>query len=242
MICAEDEIGIGDSHSGIIVLPDEAEAGKTAYDYFKPYSDWIFEIGLTPNRMDAMSHMGVAKDVCAYLSHHNKAEIKMISPFVNDFKSDNTSLKIKVSIENQEGCSRYAGVSISGIKISSSPAWLQKRLKSIGVRPINNIVDITNFILHETGQPLHAFDADKIKGNSIIVKTLPEATKFITLDEKVRSINKEDIMICDGDEEPMCFGGVFGGLESGVTENTANIFLESAWFNPAYIRKNIFQT
>ena len=241
MICAEDEIGIGDNHSGIIVLPDEAEVGKTAYDYFKPDSDWIFEIGLTPNRMDAMSHMGVAKDVCAYLSHHNKAEIKMISPFVNDFKSDNTSLKIKVSIENQEGCSRYAGVSISGIKISSSPAWLQKRLKSIEVRPINNIVDVTNFILHETGQPLHAFDADKIKGNSIIVKTLPEATKFITLDEKVRSINKEDIMICDGDEEPMCFGGVFGGLKSGVTENTANIFLESAWFNPAYIRRTSFR-
>src|SRR5450755_1764550 len=221
MICVDDEIEIGESHSGIIVLPDNAETGKTAYDYYKPYSDWIFEIGLTPNRTDAMSHMGVAKDVCAYMAHHNKAEIKMISPFNNNFKSDNTSRKIKVSIENQDGCSRYAGVSISGIKISSSPVWLQNRLKSIGVRPINNIVDITNFILHETGQPLHAFDADKIKGHlpggqagKIIVKTLPEGTLCITLDEKVRILNGEDLMICNEHEEPMCFGGVFGGLES----------------------------
>jgi phenylalanyl-tRNA synthetase beta chain len=241
MICAEDEIGIGDSHAGIIVLPDNAIAGQTAFEYIKPYTDWIFEIGLTPNRMDAMSHMGVAKDVCAYLSHHNKAEIKMISPFIGDFKIDNTSLKIKVSIENQEGCGRYSGVSISGIKITSSPDWMQKRLKSIGVRPINNIVDITHFILHETGQPLHAFDADKIKWNALIVKNLPDATKFITLDEKVRSINKEDIMICNGEEEPMCFGGVFGGLESGVTKSTVNIFLESAWFNPSYIRRTSFR-
>lgn len=241
MICAEDEIGIGGSHLGIIVLPDDVETGKTAYDYFKPYSDWIFEIGLTPNRMDAMSHIGVAKDVCAYLAHHNKASIKLIQPFNKNFKSDNSTRKIKVTIENEEGCSRYAGVSISGIKISASPVWLQNRLKSIGVRPINNIVDITNFILHETGQPLHAFDADKIKGNSIIVKTLPDATKFITLDEKVRSVNREDIMICNGNEEPMCFGGVFGGLESGVTKSTVNIFLESAWFNPAYIRKTSFR-
>ncbi|MGZ4048606.1 MAG: phenylalanine--tRNA ligase subunit beta [Bacteroidia bacterium] len=241
MICAEDEIGIGESHLGIIVLPNDVETGRAASDYFKPYNDWIFEIGLTPNRMDAMSHMGVAKDVCAYLAHHNKSEIKILSPFNNNFKNDNIPRKIKVSIENEDGCSRYAGVSISGIKISSSPVWLQNRLKSIGVRPINNIVDITNFILHETGQPLHAFDADKIKGNTIIVKTLPDATKFITLDEKVRSLNKEDIMICNGEGEPMCFGGVFGGLESGVTDNTVNIFLESAWFNPAYIRKTSFR-
>lgn len=241
MICAEDEIGIGKSHSGIIVLPDDAEMGKAAYDYFKPYCDWLIEIGLTPNRMDAMSHIGVAKDVCAYLSHHNKAGIKMVSPFNNNFKSDSISKKIKISIENEEGCSRYAGVLISGIKILTSPVWLQNRLKSIGVRPINNIVDITNFILHETGQPLHAFDANKIKGNSIIVKTLPDSTKFITLDEKVRSLNSEDIMICNGDEEPMCLGGVFGGLESGVTTNTVNIFLESAWFNPFYIRRTSFR-
>ena len=241
MICAEDEIGIGTSHLGIIVLPDNIETGSPASGYFKPFNDWIFEIGLTPNRMDAMSHMGVAKDVCAYLTHHNKAEVKLISPFNNDFKNDNTSRKIKVSIENEEGCSRYAGGCISGIKISSSPAWLQNRVKSIGIRPINNIVDITNFILHETGQPLHAFDADKIKENSIIVKTLPDATKFITLDEKVRSVSKEDIMICNGKGEPMCFGGVFGGMESGISSHTENIFLESAWFNPAYIRKTSFR-
>jgi len=241
MICAEDEIGIGESHLGIIVLPDVVETGTTASDFFKPYNDWIFEIGLTPNRMDAMSHLGVAKDLCAYLSHHNRTDIKVNSPFNSNFKNDNTSQKIKVFIETEEGCSRYAGVSISGIKIAASPAWLQNRLKCIGVRPINNIVDITNFILHETGQPLHAFDADKIKGNSIVVKTLPDGTKFITLDEKTRSVNGEDVMICNGEGEPMCFGGVFGGLESGVTNNTVNIFLESAWFNPAYIRKTSFR-
>ncbi|HWH63461.1 MAG TPA: phenylalanine--tRNA ligase subunit beta, partial [Ginsengibacter sp.] len=205
------------------------------------YSDWIFEIGLTPNRMDAMSHLGVAKDVCAYLAHHHKTYVQPVSPFTDIFKADKTSQKINVTIKNQEGCSRYAGVSISGIKISPSPVWLQNKLKSIGVRPINNIVDITNFILHETGQPLHAFDADKIKGNSIVVQTLPDKTKFITLDEKVRSLSSEDIMVCNGDNEPMCFGGVFGGLESGVTKDTVNIFLESAWFNPVYVRKTSFR-
>jgi len=190
--------------------------------------------------MNAMSHMGVAKDVCAYLAHNNNSEIKIVSPFKNIFKADNTSRKIEVVIENTEGCSRYAGVSLSNIKVSRSPGWLQNRLTSIGVRPINNIVDITNFILHETGQPLHAFDADKIKGNKVIVKTLPEGTLFITLDEKVRVLNSVDLMICN-DEQPMCFGGVFGGLESGVTEETTNIFLESAWFNPAWVRKTSFR-
>ncbi len=241
MLCAEDEIGIGNSHAGIIVLPDNAKTGMSVHDYYKPYRDWIFEIGLTPNRMDGMSHTGVAKDVCAYLSHHKNADIKIVSPFNNNFKPDDTSRKVNVTIENTEACGRYAGVSISEIKIAPSPVWLQNRLKSIGVRPINNIVDITNFILHESGQPLHAFDADKIKGNTIIVKTLPDKTKFITLDEKVRSLSNEDVMICNGDEAPMCFGGVFGGLESGVTENTTNIFLESAWFNPVYIRKTSFR-
>jgi phenylalanyl-tRNA synthetase beta chain len=241
MLCAEDEIGLGASHAGIIVLPNDTQTGMTAYEYYKPYSDWILEIGLTPNRMDAMSHMGVAKDVCAYLAHHNKTEIKMVSPFHKNFKADNTSRKINVIIENPEACSRYAGVSISGIKLAPSPSWLQNRLKSLGVRPINNIVDITNFILHETGQPLHSFDADKIKGNKIIVKTLPATTAFITLDEKVRTLNNEDIMICNGSEQPMCFGGVFGGIESGVSVNTTNIFLESAWFNPLYIRKTSFR-
>lgn len=241
MLCAEDEIGIGESHAGIIVMPQDTKTGMAAYDFYKPYSDWVLEIGLTPNRMDAMSHTGVAKDVCAYLAHHNNAAIKIISPFNTNFKADNTSRKISVTIENPEACSRYAGVSISGIKVAPSPLWLRNSLKSIGVRPINNIVDITNFILHESGQPLHAFDADKIKGKKIIVKTLPLTTPFTTLDEKVRTLNNEDIMICNADEEPMCIGGVFGGMESGVTENTTNIFLESAWFNPVYIRKTSFR-
>lgn len=237
MLCAEDEIGLGEDHSGIIVLPENVVVGTTAFDFYKPYSDWVFEIGLTPNRMDAMSHLGVAKDVCAYLSHHNKTEIKTVSPFKTDFKPDNDSKKIDVIIENPEACSRYAGVTIKGIKIAQSPSWMQSKLKSIGVRPINNIVDITNFILHETGQPLHAFDADKITGDKIIVKTLPPNTPFITLDEKLHKLSNEDLMICDGNETPMCFGGVFGGINSGVTEKTSTVFLESAWFNPAFVRK-----
>ena len=237
MLCAEDEIGIGESHAGIIVLPIDLQTGTDVKDFYKPYTDWIFEIGLTPNRMDAMSHIGTAKDVCAYLSHHNRTEIKIVTPFTDTFETDNNSKKIEVVIENIEACARYAGVSISGIKVAPSPVWLQNKLKSIGVRPINNIVDITNFILHETGQPLHSFDADKINGNKIIVKTLPASTSFITLDEKIRKLSEEDLMICNGDGEPMCFGGVFGGIESGVTESTVNIFLESAWFNPTYIRR-----
>jgi phenylalanyl-tRNA synthetase beta chain len=241
MLCAEDEIGIGNSHEGIVVLPPDATTGMALHDYYKSAVDTVLEIGLTPNRMDAMSHMGVAKDVCAYLSQHNKTGIKMISPFKDNFKPDNTSRTIHVIIENPEACSRYAGVTISGIKVLPSPGWLQNRLKSIGVRPINNIVDITNFILHETGQPLHAFDADTIKGNKIIVKTLAAGTAFTTLDEKVRILNSEDLMICNGAEIPMCFGGVFGGLESAVTQKTTTIFLESAWFNPASVRKTSFR-
>lgn len=241
MLCAEDEIGVGESHAGIIVLEDEIETGTLASAYYKPYLDWVLEIGLTPNRMDAMSHMGVAKDVCAYSSHHNNVAVKVVSPFKNTFQADNLSRKISVSIEDTVACPRYAGVSISGIKVAPSPVWLKNRLKSIGIRPISNIVDITNFILHETGQPLHSFDADQITGDKIIVKTLPPGTPFTTLDEKVRSVSSEDIMICNGNEEPMCFGGVFGGLKSGVTEGTTNIFLESAWFNPLYIRKTSFR-
>jgi phenylalanyl-tRNA synthetase beta chain len=237
MICAEDEIGIGESHAGIMVLPGETVKGTPAVDYFKPYSDWIFEIGLTPNRMDAMSHLGVAKDICAYASHHFKKEGQVKYPFTNNFKPDNKSLDIKVEVENTKACPRYSGVSITGVKISKSPEWLKQKLKAIGVRPINNIVDITNFILHETGQPLHAFDADAIKGNKIIVKNLKEGTAFTTLDEKERKLNANDLMICNGSDEPMCFGGVFGGLHSGVSEKTTNIFLESAWFDPATIRQ-----
>ena len=237
MICAEDEIGLGESHEGIIVLPENAEVGSKVSEYFTPYSDWIFELGITPNRMDAMSHLGVAKDVYAYLSHHNKKSAPVRSPFKNNFKTDNNKLKIEVGIENTEACQRYAGVSISNITVAESPEWLQQKLKSIGVRPINNIVDITNYILHETGQPLHAFDADEIKNKKIIVKNLAEGTSFVTLDEKERKLSKQDLMICNGDEEPMCFGGVFGGIKSGVKETTKNIFLESAWFEPRSIRR-----
>ncbi len=235
MICAEDEIGIGTSHEGIMVMPADAKPGSPAADYFKPYSDWIYEIGLTPNRMDAMSHMGVAKDVCAYLSFHIK-DSKAKTPFANVFKADNHSLPIKVTIENEEACPRYTGISISGVSVADSPKWLKDRLTAIGLRSINNIVDITNFILHETGQPLHAFDADAITGNQIIVKNLAEGTKFITLDDKERKLSSRDLMICNA-KEGMCIGGVFGGAKSGVKPSTTKIFLESAWFNPISIRK-----
>ena len=236
MICAEDEIGLGQSHAGIMVLSADAKVGTPAAEYFNTYNDIIFEIGLTPNRMDAMSHLGVAKDVCAYLSHHHKKDTHVKSPFKNNFKADSQNLKIDVTIENETACQRYSGVTIAGVTIAESPKWLQQKLKSIGLRPINNIVDITNFILHETGQPLHAFDANKITGNKVIVKNVPESTAFITLDEKERKLSAEDLMICNADA-PMCIGGVFGGLHSGVTASTKNIFLESAWFNPVTIRK-----
>ncbi|MBL0055792.1 MAG: phenylalanine--tRNA ligase subunit beta [Chitinophagaceae bacterium] len=236
MICAEDEIGLGQGHAGIMILPDDCTVGTPAADYFKPYSDHIFEIGLTPNRIDAMSHLGVARDVCAYLSHHNNADAPVRSPFKNNFKVDHQGMQMDVVIENADACQRYAGVSIQGVTIGESPDWLKDKLKSIGLRPINNIVDITNFILHETGQPLHAFDADQIKGKKVIIKTLQKDTPFITLDEKERKLSEEDLMICDA-EGPMCIGGVYGGLHSGVSAATKNIFLESAWFNPVFIRK-----
>jgi phenylalanyl-tRNA synthetase beta chain len=239
MICAEDELGLGPSHEGIVVLNDDAKAGQSAEEYFQPYSDVIYEIGLTPNRMDAMSHMGVARDVCAYLSHHDKKETKIIIPPV-PFKTDKQDLKITVTIKNQNACKRYTGVCLSNIKVQDSPKWLQQRLKTIGLRPINNIVDITNYVQHETGQPLHAFDYDAIKGKKIIVQTEQEGTPFITLDEKERKLNGEDLMICNA-EEGMCIAGVFGGVHSGVSNGTNNIFLESAWFNPGFIRKTSFR-
>ena len=240
MICAEDEVGLGTSHAGIIVLKEDTKVGSDAAEYFQPYEDWIYELGITPNRMDAMSHWGVAKDVCAYLSHHDRKELKPKIPNSNSFKIDNKTLPISVSVENTKACQRYSGVSIAGVTIKESPQWLQKKLKSIGSRPINNIVDITNFIQHETGQPLHAFDADELRGKKIIVRNLAEGTKFITLDEKERKLNKEDLMICDA-EGGICIAGVFGGLHSGVTDKTKNIFLESAWFNPVDIRKTSFR-
>ncbi len=235
MICAEDEIGLGNSHAGIMVLKPELRPGIPAAEYFKPYTDWIIEIGLTPNHMDAMSHMGVARDVIAYLNFHDKKQYNLKSPFSNNFKPDNKTLPIAVKIENKEACQRYAGVSISNITVKESPSWMKQRLKAIGLRPINNIVDITNYILHETGQPLHAFDADAITGSEVIIKNLPEGTTFLTLDEKERKLNAEDLMICNK-EEAMCIAGVFGGTKSGVKETTKNIFLESAWFNPITTR------
>lgn len=240
MICAEDEIGLGPSHEGILVLKDEALVGTPAADYFQLYDDWIYELGITPNRMDAMSHWGIARDVCAYLSYHDKTEVKPHIPVPVHFKADNHSRTFTVIIENMTACQRYSGVSIAGVSIGESPRWLQQKLKAIGVRPINNIVDITNFIQHETGQPLHAFDADQIKGKEIIVKNLPEGTRFITLDEKERILSKEDLMICD-ESGGLCMAGVFGGLHSGVSAQTKNIFLESAWFNPIDIRKTSFR-
>ena len=240
MICAEDEIGTGSSHEGILVLEETAIPGTPAADYFKLETDWIYEIGLTPNRMDAMSHMGVARDVIAYLNFHDKKNFTLKTPFNNTFKADNQTLPIQVSIENITSCQRYAGVSIKGVTIQESPSWLQRRLKSIGLKPINNVVDITNFILHETGQPLHAFDADAITGGKVIVKNLPAETSFITLDEKERKLYADDLMICN-EQEPMCIGGVFGGMKSGVKETTKNIFLESAWFHPLSIRKTSFR-
>lgn len=235
MICAEDELGLGTSHDGIMVLPSELVPGTPAAEYFKPYSDWIFEIGLTPNRMDAMSHLGVARDVCAYLSHHQK-ESKVQAPFTNGFKSDKTETPITVTVENTDACLRYAGITIKNVKVAPSPSWLANKLTAIGLRSINNIVDITNFILHETGQPLHAFDAAAITGNQVIVKTLAANTEFITLDEKKRKLDEQDLMICNA-MAGMCIAGVFGGMASGVSETTTSIFLESACFHPTWIRK-----
>jgi phenylalanyl-tRNA synthetase beta chain len=240
MICAEDEIGLGNSHNGIMVLPPDTKTGIAATDYFQPYEDWVFEIGLTPNRMDAMSHWGVARDVCAYLSHHDKKDLKPKLPASNGFKPDNNSLPIAVKVENLQACPRFSGVSISNLTIGESPRWLRQKLKAIGLRPINNIVDITNYIQHETGQPLHAYDANAITGNKIIVKNLPEGSVFVTLDEKERKLSSEDLMVCN-EKEGMCIAGVFGGLHSGVTAGTKNIFLEAAWFDPVIIRKTSFR-
>lgn len=235
MICAEDEIGLGTDHAGIIVLPADAVPGAPALKYFEVYTDWIYEIGLTPNRMDAMSHFGVARDVCAWLSHHQQ-ETRPRSPLQGTFKADNNNQYVKVSVENTIACPRYSGVTITGITVRDSPAWLKNRLLAIGQRPINNIVDITNYVLHETGQPLHAFDLGAITGGEVIVKNLPEGTPFVTLDEKERKLSAEDLMICNA-KEGMCIGGVFGGLKSGVKPGTTGIFLESACFEPVSIRK-----
>ncbi len=230
MICAEDEIGLGESHDGIIVLNTTAANGTPASEFYKIESDFVLEIGLTPNRADAASHIGVARDIKAA----QKRAIKL--PSVDSFKVENKNLTIPVEVENTQACPRYSAVTLSGITVGESPDWLKNRLKSIGLAPINNIVDITNFVLHETGQPLHAFDADEITGQKVIVKTLPAGTKFKTLDDKERSLTTNDLMICNT-QEPMCIAGVFGGVKSGISAKTKNVFLESACFAADYIRK-----
>lgn len=234
MICAEDEIGIGTSHAGILVLDNGAVVGTPAKDYFNIQNDVIFTIGLTPNRIDAASHVGVARELAAFLNQTRKVSLR--KPSVDNFKIDNNNRIIDVVIENEEACPRYSGITITGVKVQPSPEWLQQRLRAIGLNPINNIVDITNFVLHELGQPLHAFDADKITGGRVVVKTLAEGSKFRTLDNADRSLSGEDLMICST-REGMCIAGVFGGIESGITDSSVNVFLESAHFNPVYIRK-----
>jgi phenylalanyl-tRNA synthetase beta chain len=232
MICAEDEIGLSDNHDGIIVLNTKAANGTPASDLFRIYSDYRIEIGLTPNRADAASHLGVARDIKAVKNR----EIRW--PSVKAFKPDNNSLPIQVVVKNTEACPRYSGLTISGITVQESPEWLKHRLLAIGQTPINNIVDITNFVLHETGQPLHAFDADAIEGKKVIVQTLPEGTPFVTLDKKSRQLKSTDLMICDANEG-MCIAGVFGGTKSGISGKTKNVFLESAYFSPDFIRSTV---
>jgi phenylalanyl-tRNA synthetase beta chain len=235
MICAEDEIGIGTSHDGIIVLPADAVPGTLAKDYYNIKSDYVLEVDITPNRADACSHYGVARDLYAYLLS-NGFHARLKRPSVDEFKVDNHDLDIDVQVENTEACPRYAGVSIKGVTVKESPEWLQDKLRIIGIRPINNVVDITNYIVHAFGQPLHCFDASKIKGNRVVVKTMPNETPFVTLDGVERKLADKDLMICNS-EEAMCIAGVFGGLESGSTETTTDIFLESAYFHPTWVRK-----
>ncbi len=235
MICAEDEIGIGHSHDGIIVLTDDVKPGTPAAEYYNLTSDYVLEVDLTPNRIDAASHYGVARDLCAWLSQ-NKGEAKPHRPSVDAFKIDRKDGAAEVVVENTDACPRYAGVTIRNIKVTESPQWLKDRLTAIGQRPINSIVDITNYLLHAMGQPLHCFDLDKVKGEKIVVRNCAEGTPFTTLDEVERKLNSADLMICNA-EDPMCIAGVFGGLDSGVTEETTSIFFESAYFNPTTIRK-----
>ena len=236
MICAEDEIGVGESHDGILVLPENTEIGVAATQIFQIETDTVFEIGLTPNRADAASHYGVARDLKAVLAQRKGKKIELCRPTVESFSPSNTNWTIPVSVENNDACPRYIGVTVSGLTVKNSPDWLQNKLKAVGVRPINNVVDVTNYINHAFGQPLHAFDADKIDGKEVIVKTLPSGTSFITLDDVDRELNENDLMIC-GKNEGMCIAGVFGGAKSWVTVATSSVFLESAYFNPVWVRK-----
>jgi len=236
MICAEDELGLGNSHDGIIVLPDDAPVGLPAATYLKLEEDIIFEIGLTPNRSDATSHYGIARDLIAYFNSQLNNNISLPS-LPENIKIDNTNYQIDITVEDTKGCGRYTGIVISNVTIKESPQWLKRKLLSIGQTPINNVVDITNYILHSYGQPLHAFDADKITNRKIIVRKNKPGEEFVTLDNVKRVLNNDDLMICDA-EKPMCMAGIYGGIDSGITEDTKNIFLESAYFNPEYIRRS----
>lgn len=235
MICAEDEIGVGTDHSGIIVLPPDTPVGLTAKEYYHLESDTMIVVDITPNRSDAASHYGVARDLYATLSLTDNT-LKLTKPSVDNFKVDDHSFEVKVTVENQNACPRYSAVTINNVTIKESPEWLKKALQSIGLTPINNVVDVTNYVLFALGQPLHAFDGEKIKGNHVIVKNVAAGTKFTTLDGKERTLHPDDLLICN-EEEPMCLAGVFGGLDSGVSNTTTKVFLESAWFNPVSIRK-----
>lgn len=234
MICAEDEIGVGQDHAGIIVLPNEVKVGTPASEYYQITTDYVIEIDITPNRVDGASHLGVARDLAAYLKQTQN--IGYTLPPVDHFATDSNTAGTSIEVQRPEACPRYAGICIEGVEVKDSPAWLQTRLKAIGLHPINNVVDVTNFILFELGQPLHAFDKDRIKGNKVIIRSFPSGTKFTTLDGIERELNENDLMVCNM-EEPMCIAGVFGGLESGITHNTKNVFLESACFDPVFVRK-----
>lgn len=234
MICAEDEIGIGHDHKGIIVLPQSAETGMPAAEYYGITSDYAIEIDITPNRVDGASHLGVARDLAAYLKQSRDIDYSL--PSVEAFAPDSNTAGLTIEVLRPEACPRYAGVCIEGVEVKESPEWLRTRLKAIGLNPINNIVDITNFILFELGQPLHSFDKDKVKGNKVVIRSFPTGTPFVTLDGIERKLDENDLMVCNA-EEPMCIAGVFGGLESGITEQTTNVFLESACFDPVFVRK-----
>ena len=236
MLCAEDELGIGASHAGIMELSEDAVVGTAARDFLGITDDYLIGIGLTPNRVDAASHIGVARDIAAYLRSQGK-DVKVTLPSVDDFSVDNHDMEIEVVVENHDAAPRYAGLTVTGCQIAPSPEWMQKELRAAGINPKNNLVDITNYVLFELGQPLHAFDADKIEGKKVVVKNCAEGTPFVTLDGVERKLSKEDLMICSA-ERPMCIGGVFGGLDSGISDTTVNVFLESAYFNPVSIRRS----
>ncbi len=238
MICAEDELGLGNTHDGIVVMDDEAKVGAAASEYFDTGEDIVYDIGLTPNRSDATCHLGVARDLAAALKINHGHTGEVVIPSVDGWKIDNQDHKVTIEVENHEACPRYAGVSLQNITIGESPQWLKDKLNSIGVRPINNVVDATNFVLHELGQPLHAFDQDQITDQTVRVKTLEAGTTFLSLDEKERSLSEGDLMICDGHDQGLCIAGVFGGLHSGVTNTTTNLFLESAHFDSKWVRRS----